>query len=319
MHVDVSSLLQSIGLGRLVGDVEARGLEIPALAALDDEELRGLGFASAGERARLRAAALSVEEGHWLEASGAWQTTPDPKAATREVPFANCFGMLFVPVPRFKALFSIIPVRRCDFEPFCEQKLRPMPQCRFEQGADHPIVNVSWKDAVAFCDWMTDLEREQGVIDSTWCYRLPTDLEWSAAVGLPIEAEEMNTPRVRSGNTSGYPWGDGFPPPQGCGNYGPTLSVDTFPETSPVASFPPNALGLYDMGGNVWEWCLDMFDHNDAEGVARGASCFNDTEDYLRSSKREMFERFSKRANLGFRVVLSTILFKKSQKSLAWD
>jgi formylglycine-generating enzyme required for sulfatase activity len=68
---------------------------------------------------------------------------------------------------------------------------------------------------------------------------LPTDAEWDAASLL--------------GKTGGaFPWGSGFPPPDHFANYG--VTKDGFEYTSPVGSFPPSAVGLYDLAGNLWEW-----------------------------------------------------------------
>jgi formylglycine-generating enzyme required for sulfatase activity len=224
-------------------------------------------------------------------------------AASREVPFVNTFGMLFVPIPRYKTLFSIIPVRICDYEVYCAKNKLTLPPCDFAQGPDHPVVNVTWHDAVRFCEWMTQREHERGVIDRDLFYRLPTDSEWSAAVGLPNEPQ--GTPKARSNRFPGFPWGHSFPPPPGAGNYHALLKIDPFAETSPVASFPPNPFGLYDLGGNVWEWCMDQYEPASENKVARGASCFNDGEDYLQSSHRESIAPKKCRNNVGFRVSLS--------------
>jgi len=60
--------------------------------------------------------------------------------------------------------------------------------------------------------------------------------------------------KARSGIAEGYPWGPDFPPPPDAGNYHSRLKCGNFPETSPVGSFAPNKLGIFDLGGNVWEW-----------------------------------------------------------------
>lgn len=212
--------------------------------------------------------------------------------------------MLFVPIPRYKTLLSVIPVRVCDYEAFCRKRGIPSIAPDFPQGEDHPAVHVNWHEARAFCDWLTLREHDKGILPPELRYRLPTDAEWSAAVGLPNEPQ--TSPKFRCSKLPGYPWGSQFPPPPGAGNYSRILGVDPFDETSPVGSFAPNFLGIYDLGGNVWEWCNDLYNVGQKERVARGASCFNDGEDYLRSSYRDPCDADHRRNNGGFRLALST-------------
>ena len=81
-----------------------------------------------------------------------------------------------------------------------------------------------------------------------------------------------------------YPWGTAWPPPPGAGNYtgeetGSDVAIrgydDGFAWTSPVGSFAPNKFGLYDMGGNVWQWCMDTWNPESKAKVLRGASWYN--------------------------------------------
>jgi formylglycine-generating enzyme required for sulfatase activity len=112
---------------------------------------------------------------------------------------------------------------------------------------------------------------------------LPSDTEWSKAVGLP--AESGATPEDRDMRIEDvYPWGNQWPPPAGAGNFAGEETVtelpiegynDKFPNTSPVGSFRANAAGLYDMGGNVWQWVQDSFDGSGAAKTLRGGSWYN--------------------------------------------
>jgi formylglycine-generating enzyme required for sulfatase activity len=93
-------------------------------------------------------------------------------------------------------------------------------------------------------------------------------------VGIGKEEDASHTPAAKNGKVSGYPWGKEFPPPAKTGNYnGEETSSNPvsgqkpipgynggFDRTAPVGSFPANALGLFDLGGNGYEWCQDCFD-----------------------------------------------------------
>ena len=105
-----------------------------------------------------------------------------------------------------------------------------------------PVVGVTWQDALDFAKWLSQVSGEE--------YRLPTEAEWEAA--------------CRGGLTGQpFPWG-GQPPEQGgrfLANYNPKpYDKDGFHYPAPVGSFPPNGHGLYDMAGNVAEWCQDWYD-----------------------------------------------------------
>lgn len=165
--------------------------------------------------------------------------------ATKQNPFENSLGMRFVPVPGTNVLFSIWDTRVQDYRVYGMANSKVDLTCispGFEQGEDHPVVHVNWVESKAFCTWLTQKERKEGGIGQDQEYRLPTDKEWSAAVG---ESE--------------YPWGNDWPPPKGAGNYYVSLKVDDYQYTSPVGTFSANEYGLYDMGGNVYQWCEDWY------------------------------------------------------------
>ncbi len=196
--------------------------------------------------------------------------------------FTNSLNMNFVPVG--EVLFSTGETRRSDFEKFSDsvdhQAKQDWRSPGFEQTGEHPVVNVTWNDAMAFCNWLTEAEREAGVISEDQYYRLPTDLEWSRAVGLG--EERGTTPESRDmGVTGVYPWGTEWPPTGSAGNFTGTESDsrvaipgydDGHVHTAPIGSFPPNAYGIYDMGGNVWEWCFDWMNRDQRDRVLRGGS-----------------------------------------------
>jgi formylglycine-generating enzyme required for sulfatase activity len=149
-------------------------------------------------------------------------------------------------------------------------------------------------------------------------YRLPTDWEWSIAVGL--EETAAGTPREKSGKLKEYPWGKQWPPPKGAGNYfGEEAKIgeepsdwdpikrfnDNWSRTSPVGSFSANRWGLFDLGGNVWEWCEDWYDLDRKQRVLRGASWSNRNPVSLLSSFRYYGQPDYRAASRGFRCVLA--------------
>ncbi len=189
--------------------------------------------------------------------------------------------MKFVPVGDVQ--FSVYLTTRKDFEAFAAATSLKSDAWRnpgFKQDPDHPVVNVTWREAEAFCKWLTEKERKAGLIKPGDVYRLPTDAEWSTAVGLP--PENGATPELRDmGVQDIYPWGTQWPPPAGAGNYAgeetqteipiPNYN-DGYANTSPVGKFPANKHGLHDMGGNVWQWVSDYWNADNRARTLRGGS-----------------------------------------------
>jgi hypothetical protein len=248
---------------------------------------------------------------------------PNPNLKVNQA-LTNSLGMRFAQVGN--VLFSVWLTRVQDFETFAQAtgfKGTAWQDPGFKQGPDHPVVNVSWNDANQFCLWLTEKEHRAGILAPNQTYRLPTDLEWSAAVGLPPEtgrtpeSRDMDVPDV-------YPWGTEWPPPQGAGNYtGEETDSDVaikgyndgFAWTSPVGSFNVNKFGLYDMGGNVWEWCEDWWNSEQKAKVLRGGSWYNGALKLsLLSSCRIHASADQGTDNYGFRVVVAQEMSKAKPK-----
>ena len=234
-------------------------------------------------------------------------------------PWTNSLGMKFVQLGDVR--ISIWETRVQDYEAFCKSTGRSRDAPDFAQAPNHPVVKVNWFDAMAFCNWLTGKEHDESVLEPNQFYRLPTDAEWSAAVGLRNEGG--NTPEARDGKIRNeYPWGRQWPPPSGAGNYADKGAQrargglienysDGFPQTSPAGSFKPNALGIYDLGGNVWEWCAEGYKGDNSPsgrdwGVLRGGSWATSNRNELLSSYRNVVDRNERDVIYGFRCVLAT-------------
>ena len=235
----------------------------------------------------------------------------EPKAAgkkpTPPKAFTNTLGMKFVPVPGTEVAFCIWETRVKDYAAYAAANVGVDASWKspgFKQEDTHPVVNVSWNDAQAFCAWLTKKELAAGKIKPGQKYRLPTDAEWSVAVGLG--QEKGNTPEEKSGGIKDvYPWGKEWPPPKGAGNYDGSLNVDKFDRTAPVGSFSANQFGLHDMGGNAYEWCEDKYSPTSSRRVLRGASWLIDVLPTSLLSSRRFNSSDDRRGNgIGFRCVL---------------
>src|SRR5436190_7635281 len=179
----------------------------------------------------------------------------------------------------------------------------------FPQTDDHPVLNVTWYDAVAFCDWLSRKEGKR--------YRLPTEAEWEYA--------------CRAGTTTRYFHGNdpaGLPKVARLINattdkkYADVQSQVNFLKpgeslTAKVGSYDPNPWGLYDMLGNVWEWTGDWYGEDyyaqspekdpigpdDANVKVRRGGAWNSFPLFARASFRNWNSRTTRCINLGFRVV----------------
>jgi formylglycine-generating enzyme required for sulfatase activity len=157
---------------------------------------------------------------------------------------------------------------------------------------DFPVENVSWGEAVEFCKNLSALPAEEKARRK---YRLPSEAEWEYAC------------RGGSSSYQVFHFGDRLSSQQanfrGQKPYGGAAQGTWLERTCRVGSYQPNSFGLYDMHGNVWEWCADGYAKGDAARVRRGG-CWIVSGDECRSATRRRRVPDDHRFNLGFRVVL---------------
>ncbi|MCX7847085.1 MAG: formylglycine-generating enzyme family protein [bacterium] len=254
----------------------------------------------------------------WLQR----QRTAAPPHA--QLPFQPLRAMVFIPAGEFlmgstNGAPEEQPVHRVRVNAFWMDRYE-VTNAEYEQfdpehrtrrtaqaaGDHHPVVNVSWHDALAYCAWRS---RREGVPEGT--YRLPTEAEWEYAARGGLAQQP-------------YPWGTAQPDADDillAAHKRRGATNDLLAHPLPVGSFLPNGFGLYDMAGNVWEWCMDWYAENtyaarahagvidNPQGptnglrkVWRGGSWMSEAE-RLRVSARGGISPQQWMATLGFRCV----------------
>ena len=185
----------------------------------------------------------------------------------------------------------------------------------FSQGDNNPVVLINWNDAVQYCNWLSGQEKltpaytingnNVTLNKNANGYRLPTEAEWEYA--------------CRAGTTTPFSTGNNITTSQanynGNGPYNNNAKGEYRKKTTAVGSFTPNTWGLYDMHGNVNEWCWDWYENyssksqNDPIGadsgffrVFRGGSWIKNAND-LRSARRDVLMPDDRFSNIGFRIV----------------
>jgi formylglycine-generating enzyme required for sulfatase activity len=167
-----------------------------------------------------------------------------------------------------------------------------------------PVETVMWDDAMVYCSLLTAFEAAAGRLPTGYVYRLPTEAEWEYCCRAGTTTEfNCGTTLTCAQASFGYVT---------CGNF----------STAAVGSYPPNAWGLHDMHGNVWEMCLDSWDatanypsapvvdpwvSSGPYHVFRGGG-YGDQVHSCRSAVRTGSGRFYSTGDLGFRVVLAPVL-----------
>ncbi|MEM9282917.1 MAG: SUMF1/EgtB/PvdO family nonheme iron enzyme [Verrucomicrobiota bacterium] len=242
---------------------------------------------------------------------------PDASVVFGE-PWTNSQGMPLQPVNGVMVAAFETAVRH--FQDYIAEMQIPMPSASIQSVWNHPVVGLTRNEAEAFCDWLTLREQSMGLIRPQQRYRLPTDREWSDWAGLPLEPGEDPQSRSQSG-TQSFPWGQAWPPPVQSGNFADLAAVnqlrnyvideynDGFAATSPVGSFPPDANGLYDLSGNVWEWVGDSFQKGNPQlGVLRGGGWNTYERERLAMTYRNAVPANVPEDFYGFRYVLEDLI-----------
>ncbi len=218
------------------------------------------------------------------------------------------------------------PVTNLEYQAFVREANLPAPRHwdgdQYPEGkGDHPVVNVSWEEARAYCRWLSERTGQP--------YRLPSEAEWEKAA------------RGVDGRT--FPWGEAWEPARlNCVESAPPTKAASSStpagDTSPVGRFSPlggdSPIGLADAAGNVWEWCEDGFDPELYQGrarygeeplklqpspasperVIRGGSFY----DYLhttRTAARNRTTPLTRNAAIGFRVALGGVISQAAPPS----
>ena len=236
--------------------------------------------------------------------------------------YTNSLGMPFQPVG--EVLIGRYETRRRDFATFVEETGYlavsgtmsytsngwedlgfTWQDPGFLQSGDHPVVCVSYHDAVAFCTWLTQREIAAGRLGRDQAYRLLTETEWLRLVGDRY-----------------YVWGDDWPPGGDVANLAGTEVMeanwppdgvfapdhfDGYARTAPVGSFRPDESGCYDVAGNVWEWGEETLAGDPATRRLFGGSWHNSNPSLFEVTWRNGNRPDARNGSTGFRCVLANL------------
>ncbi|MBX7207139.1 MAG: SUMF1/EgtB/PvdO family nonheme iron enzyme [Verrucomicrobiaceae bacterium] len=238
----------------------------------------------------------------------------------------NSLAMKFEPLGQ--AMIAVHEVRRQDFAAFAKAAgLPPVENRALDADMRLPVTFVNRKDAEDFCRWLTDTEREKGLLDPAQEYALPSDDAWSMAAYLPRERGDSPSERnLRIGSI--YTWGFIWPPTAKTGNFfgrkpppknakdakgekepkGIEGFEDGYEGPAPVSSFSPDSRKLFDLSGNVWEWIAEPWGGDDEatrdHGVVRGGAFTTEDRTELLASYRRHLPANSRLPDVGFRIML---------------
>jgi sulfatase modifying factor 1 len=211
-------------------------------------------------------------------------------------------------IGRFEVTFE-------EYDAYCKATGKTKPDDEGWGRGKRPVINVSWLDAVAYCNWLSKQDGYQVVytisndkVTANWNangYRLPTEAEWEFAARSRGGSDKWagTSSESQLASYANY-WESG------------DSDKDGYENTAPVGSFQANNAGLHDMSGNVWEWCWDWYDskyyqsspaqnpHGPSTGsnrVLRGGSWSNEPA-YLRCAYRNVYSPGDRNSYIGFRL-----------------
>ncbi len=188
-------------------------------------------------------------------------------ALTKDRDFLAACGLPMIWIPEGKFWAAKYPMMQSEFETVA--KYNPS----FFRNPNRPVESISWDNANAFCDKLTDFERAAGRLPHGYKYSLPTETQWSLLNG------DANI------------------------DEGATSRINPLSSTQDVGYSAPNKYGIYDTLGNVWEWCLDSVD-DQGDHSLRGGSWLSSTDNFPNSDTRIIAVPKNADRFTGFRVVL---------------
>ena len=263
-----------------------------------------------------------------------------PSQATKVRPWENSLSMKFVPLPKHQLLVSIWETRVCDYRRFSDAENAVLPDWRlgaanprrqtvafkkrsqqtqedrsdklttwekpgFPQTPNDPVCGVDLVEARLFCAWLTWKERNEGRLTVNQSYRLPNEQEWDDLVDYDETKWQRDDSNAQA-NFAGAEAPEVTPWP----NDAPFFSRrDPFARTAPVGSFKPNAIGLYDVFGNISEWVDTPAPDSVGDGKVllyglRGGSWATGNSRQAKPDFHLGTRPGRAQANFGFRIVL---------------